>query len=63
MCAGAQTAAAARIKAERSRKLARRTSWRLTQQRDGEQGLLIKDEQQQGVRHDKAVVEYGAAPR
>jgi hypothetical protein len=36
MCAGAQTASVARIKAERSRKLARWTFWRLIQQRDGE---------------------------
>jgi uncharacterized protein DUF3489 len=38
MCAGTQTAAVARIKAERSHKLARRTSWRLIRQRDGEHG-------------------------
>jgi hypothetical protein len=50
MCAGAQTASVARIKAERSRKLARRTSQRLIQQRDGEHGPKAGEVEHQSLR-------------
>jgi hypothetical protein len=50
MCAGAQTASVAHIKAERSRKLARRTSRRLIQQRDGEHGPKAGEVEHQSLR-------------
>jgi hypothetical protein len=63
MCAGAQTASVARIKAERSRKLARRTSWRSIQQRDGEHGPKAGKLEHQSPRSRVRAARQAAAGR